>query len=190
MAPSGQDVQVHLHRRPAPASWSIPGPRRKRGPKVFEDVEAIRQAIPLASSLADILRAIGAKPHQSNYDRLRRTVEEFDLDLSRMAPPRPRGGVPPIPLDELLVRGRRYASARLRRRLVEAGILQRRCDRCGLDVWLDEPIPLELDHVDGDRRNNELENLRLLCPNCHALTPTYRGRNIGRANGSSATEGS
>lgn len=88
------------------------------------------------------------------------------------------------------MRGRRYASARLRRRLVEAGILQRRCDRCGLDVWLDEPIPLELDHVDGDRRNNELENLRLLCPNCHALTPTYRGRNIGRANGSSATEGS
>jgi hypothetical protein len=47
-------------------------------------------------------------------------------------------------------------------------------------AWEGGPIPLELDHVDGDRRNNDPSNLRLLCPNCHALTPTYRGRNIGR----------
>jgi hypothetical protein len=56
------------------------------------------------------------------------------------------------------------------------------CEECKLDKWLDKPIPLELDHIDGDNRNNIKQNLRLLCPNCHAFTPTYRGRgkNTGR----------
>lgn len=54
------------------------------------------------------------------------------------------------------------------------------CLRCGLNEWLDEPIPLEIDHNDGDNQNNARENLEALCPNCHALTPTWRGRNRSR----------
>jgi len=50
----------------------------------------------------------------------------------------------------------------------------------GLSEWQSRPIPLELDPIDGDPRNNRLGNLRLLCPNCHAFTPTYRGRNCTR----------
>ena len=52
------------------------------------------------------------------------------------------------------------------------------CERCGLEQWFDEPIPLEVHHKDGDRLNNELDNLQLLCPNCHSLTDNWRGRNI------------
>lgn len=52
------------------------------------------------------------------------------------------------------------------------------CECCGGEVWLDKAIPLELDHIDGDNKNNVKENLKLLCPNCHAMTPTYRGRGI------------
>lgn len=51
-----------------------------------------------------------------------------------------------------------------------------KCECCGLEQWQDKPIPLELHHIDGDRYNNELDNLQLLCPNCHALTSNYRGK--------------
>lgn len=53
-----------------------------------------------------------------------------------------------------------------------------RCERCQLEQWLNNPIPLEVHHKDGDRLNNGLDNLELLCPNCHALTDNWRGRNI------------
>jgi hypothetical protein len=54
-----------------------------------------------------------------------------------------------------------------------------RCMMCGNTEWLEQPIPLELDHIDGDASNNLPINLRLICPNCHALTPTWKGRNRG-----------
>lgn len=53
------------------------------------------------------------------------------------------------------------------------------CSRCGLAEWLGQPIPLELDHTDGDASNNNLENLAVICPNCHGITPTWKGRNRG-----------
>lgn len=55
-----------------------------------------------------------------------------------------------------------------------------RCENCNLEKWQNEIIPLEIHHIDGDKLNNELENLQLLCPNCHALTNNWRGKNIKR----------
>jgi len=55
-----------------------------------------------------------------------------------------------------------------------------KCENCGTETWLDNPIPLEIHHLDGDRLNNSLENLQLLCPNCHALTDNFKGKNIDK----------
>lgn len=55
---------------------------------------------------------------------------------------------------------------------------EHKCECCGLEQWQGKPIPLELHHIDGDRYNNELDNLQLLCPNCHSQTPNYRGKGI------------
>lgn len=55
-----------------------------------------------------------------------------------------------------------------------------RCENCKLDKWFNNPIPLEVHHEDGDSLNNEMDNLKLLCPNCHALTENYRGKNINK----------
>ena len=53
-----------------------------------------------------------------------------------------------------------------------------KCQNCGKSKWLGNPIPLEIHHIDGDKLNNEESNLIILCPNCHALTENYRGKNI------------
>jgi 5-methylcytosine-specific restriction endonuclease McrA len=68
----------------------------------------------------------------------------------------------------------------LRKRLLDEKIKEHKCENCELTNWLGNKIPLELEHVNGVKTDHRLENLKLLCPNCHALTPTYRGKNIGR----------
>lgn len=62
------------------------------------------------------------------------------------------------------------------------------CDNCKLEQWLEQPIPLEVHHKDGDHLNNELDNLVLLCPNCHALTENWRGKNIQKKNTETISE--
>lgn len=55
-----------------------------------------------------------------------------------------------------------------------------KCENCGLEEWRDQQIPLEIHHIDGDELNSDLNNLQMLCPNCHALTDNYKGKNINR----------
>jgi hypothetical protein len=86
------------------------------------------------------------------------------------------------PIETYLVSGRRTNRTHLKRRLLAAGIKENRCERCGIDSWLGEPLSMALHHVNGDGLDNRLENLALLCPNCHAQTPNFSGRNrkLGR----------
>ena len=83
-----------------------------------------------------------------------------------------------IPLEEIL-QGKhpQYQSNKLRQRLLKDGYFEHCCASCNNIEWLGKPIPLELEHKDGNSSNHILENLSLLCPNCHAQTETYRGRN-------------
>ena len=82
-----------------------------------------------------------------------------------------------IEVQEVLVKDSTYQSYKLKNRLLREGLKERRCECCGLTEWQGMPIPLELHHINGDNRDHRIENLQMLCPNCHALTETYRGRN-------------
>lgn len=65
----------------------------------------------------------------------------------------------------------------IKARLLKLGIKENKCEKCSLKEWLNKPLTCELDHIDGDTRNNRLSNLRMLCPNCHSQTPTFRAKN-------------
>jgi DNA invertase Pin-like site-specific DNA recombinase len=92
-----------------------------------------------------------------------------------------RGDVVPrdrrIPLEDLLVVGRRTGRGHLKARLIEAGLKENRCEVCGVSEWMAKPVNMQLHHKNGDGIDNRLENLEFLCPNCHSQTDTYGGRN-------------
>lgn len=83
-----------------------------------------------------------------------------------------------MPLEVLLVADRHQTNrSHLRQRLLAAGLKRNRCERCGITDWLGEPLNMALHHINGDGRDNRLENISFLCPNCHAQTPNYGGKN-------------
>jgi hypothetical protein len=83
-----------------------------------------------------------------------------------------------MPIEELLVTDRPQTNrSHLKQRLLKEGLKQNRCERCGLTEWLGDPINMQLHHVNGNGKDNRLENIILLCANCHSQTDTYGGRN-------------
>lgn len=68
-----------------------------------------------------------------------------------------------------------------KRILIKEKLVENKCSKCGINEWLDDVIVLEMDHINGDNKDNRIENLRLLCPNCHSQTPGWRGRNARRS---------
>jgi len=82
-----------------------------------------------------------------------------------------------IPLETLLVAGRKRQRGHIKGRLLRAGLKQNRCEQCGISEWRGKPLKMQLHHINGDGLDNRLENLELLCANCHSQTSTYGGRN-------------
>lgn len=84
-----------------------------------------------------------------------------------------KGSVKERKTAEELAKNPLISSHRLKLRILEDGIKEHKCECCGLISWNDKPIPLELHHIDGNHYNNDLSNLQILCPNCHAQTSNY-----------------
>lgn len=129
----------------------------------------IRNAVSQSKSIANVLRLLNLRPTGGNYESIKNKINKLNLDISHFTGQAwiPKGSTIKK-FDELL------KPDSIKKRLIEErGHI---CESCNLSTWLNKPITLELEHISGDRLNNTRENLRLLCPNCHAQTPTWRRR--------------
>jgi hypothetical protein len=141
--------------------------------------EELKIAIATSYSYRQVLLKIGLKPAGGNYDSLKKRIATLELDVSHFthqgwSKDQKLGSRRDI--SDHLTNKYPIQSYKLKLKLLRAGIKQHCCEGCGLTEWLGKPIPLELDHINGNNQDNSLRNLRLLCPNCHCFTPTYRGK--------------
>ena len=139
-------------------------------------IEAVRRA----KSIRQALTLLGLKEAGGNYATVHRRIKELNLDTSHMTGQIWNRGIiqaPQVSIEGYLNNRRPIQSYKLKHRLLREGYFEHKCYSCGRRIWKGQPIPLELEHRNGNPLDNSLDNLTLLCPNCHALTTTYRGKN-------------
>ncbi|MGX1030263.1 HNH endonuclease signature motif containing protein [Streptomyces sp. SAI-097] len=152
--------------------------------------EILEPVVAQSASVYEVLRRLGLDPVGGHHTNISRRIRAYGIDTSHFTSvvrtEAQRHNQRRRTAEEILVadtsaRARRVPGTRLKRAMRELDV-EERCALCGNEpVWLGEPLPLEVDHIDGDWRNNRIENLRMLCPNCHSTTDSYRGRGKRRA---------
>ena len=113
----------------------------------------------------------GRKGTNKNIEQLKKELEEQNIDYS---------GIPvktileKLPIEEILVEDSNYQSPKLKKRLIEAGLKEYKCEICGnTGEWQGKPLTLQVHHINGNHRDNRIENLQILCPNCHNQTENH-----------------
>jgi len=141
-------------------------------------LEQLRQAIPESTSLRQVLIKLNVAAYGGNYQVLKKAIKHFELDTSHfIGQAWNKGKTMPAKylLHDYLNNKSAIQSYKLKNRLLDNKLLLPVCSNCNKNQWLGNPIP------NGNNKDDRLKNLRLLCPNCHALTPTYWSKNRCRA---------
>lgn len=143
------------------------------------DVEFI-DAVKTSNCIREALIKLNLKAAGGNYQCFHKRIKELNISIDHFTDPKVwnkgKKFGPKRSLEHYL-NGVPIQSHKLKLRLISEGIKEHKCEECGINEWRGQPTPIELDHINGDHHDNRLENLRLLCPNCHAQTETYRGKN-------------
>ncbi len=146
--------------------------------------EQLVKAVATCTSYRAVIKKIGLIPAGGNYKQVSERVAELKLSTHHFTGRGwNKGGLykfnlPITPTKKWLRKGSKVQSHTLKLRLYKDGLKNPKCEICGwAERSIDGRIPVELDHINGDPTDNRLVNLRILCPNCHSLQPTHRGKN-------------
>ena len=156
---------------------------RKRTYTDDQFCDAVRTSL----SIAQVMNKLGLKPTGGNYTHFKFTANRLGVNFSHFTGQAHLRGKhhnwsPKIPLDEIMVENSTYSNrGDLKRRMLEVGLLTYECAICNLVEWRGQSLSLHLDHINGHPTDHRCDNLRLLCPNCHAQTDTYCGKNKKRS---------
>ena len=147
------------------------------------DKDQLKNALKNSRSIRQVIEKLGLIPAGGNYVQIQKYIKLWRISSKHFTGMGWNKGLqfkpnPAIPIKSILKKHSTYQSYKLKRRLFIEGLKKRRCELCSWSKKsIDDRIPLELDHINGDRFDNRLKNLRILCPNCHSLQPTHRGLN-------------
>ena len=136
--------------------------------------EEFRQLIQTSYSYNEVLRKIGMSHGRSQNDIIKRRCNQLNISCEHFKKVG-NGTNPQFSLKEILIQNSTYTNnTRLKQRLLNEHLLKNKCAICGNEgIWLNQPLSLQLDHINGVHNDNRIENLRILCPNCHTQTETY-----------------
>lgn len=151
-------------------------------PRTWTDSDLIT-AVSESRSIRMVLQKLCLIPAGGNYDQVKKRIAELQVSTDHFTGMRWNVGLryetktkPKI--ETLLILGSKVQSYKLKKRLFAENLKLEKCELCGwCEKSLDGRIPVELDHINGNHSDNRLENLRVLCPNCHSLQITHRGKN-------------
>ncbi len=147
------------------------------------DENKLRTSVKKSKSIRQVLKLLNLKMAGGNYTQINKYIKEYKINTNHFTGQGWNKGLrgigkPRIELKDILKKDSYFQSYKLKKRLFAAKLKPQHCEECG---WKqkskDGRLPLELDHINGNSRDNRIENLRVLCPNCHSLKPTHRGRN-------------
>lgn len=133
-----------------------------------------------STSLTMAEAASKADVHYNTFIRHAKRLGVYQPNQGGRGTRRPKeDGFGKIPLEKIL-KGMwpEYQTFKLKHRLFEAGLKQNKCEQCGISEWNGKHLSCELDHVNGKSRDHKLQNLKILCPNCHSQTDTFRSKNM------------
>ncbi len=145
--------------------------------------EDLRNAVKISKSYRSVILRLGLIPAGGNYEQVKMHIKRLKLDTSHFTGMGWNKGLTyrlkyKLPVTAHLRADNHIQSYKLKLKLFEAGLKSPKCELCG---WCqqseDGRIPVELDHINGDHYDNRIGNLRILCPNCHSLQSTHRGKN-------------
>lgn len=144
-------------------------------------ISEITEAVKHNQTIAGVLRSLNLRISGSSYKVIQKNISELSLDTSHWkGQAYDRVGIRCEPLKNILVQNSHYRGY-LRIRLLREGLLRNECSVCLCPpTWQGKPLTLQLDHINGINTDNRIENLRIICPNCHSQTSTFGTKNIKR----------